>query len=410
MRKIFFAVVILTFGLLQYSCYAQQIIPEAVFGAGSQRCNFFNYKGPSSPSNVEIYQVNSAIGVNGISANTMGSIYSGAWDNLLYAFTKNLKQKWTFKTDGKIRRGPLVVNDSIIYFGSTDGYFYSILDKGNEATLNWKFKTDSAIWSYPIKDENENVYFGSDDGFIYSLTTSGKLNWKYGPLGSRPNDGVTITHEGNIVFGTWDGNVYSISSTGTLQWKHNIGNSIRAMASISSENNIYVGNTGGFLYCFNSHGDQKFKLKIDGAIRNSICINPKNEIFFGTANNSRNGSWGTSGSLYKVSSKGEIIWKMKTKDVISGGILDNNSNFYCGSDYGQIFCYNNQGKIKWTYDRDYPKSLLQVFRETALGTRSADGPGSGGEVMILSNTGALFFGSDIGLLYRISEGKSSLKK
>jgi len=61
----------------------------------------------------------------------------------------NPKVKWKFKTQGPIR-GSSVAGQENIYFGSADGYLYSVRKKDGE--LTWKFQTSGSITSTPSKE------------------------------------------------------------------------------------------------------------------------------------------------------------------------------------------------------------------------------------------------------------------
>ena len=71
---------------------------------------------------------------------------------------------------------PVVLKDNI-YFGSTDGNFYS-LDL-NSGYMRWVFRTNGAINSIPYADDTL-VYIGSNDGRVYAVDREdGKEKWSF---------------------------------------------------------------------------------------------------------------------------------------------------------------------------------------------------------------------------------------
>ena len=66
-----------------------------------------------------------------------------------------------------------------------DHNLYLVSAKGE---IIWKYGTKGQIWSSPSYYENI-IYFGSDDGFIYSVNSDGTLRWK-----SKLNGKVRSSH------------------------------------------------------------------------------------------------------------------------------------------------------------------------------------------------------------------------
>jgi eukaryotic-like serine/threonine-protein kinase len=67
----------------------------------------------------------------------------------------------------------------------------------------WKYETDGQIWSSPSYYDNM-IYFGSDDGFIYSVSPNGSLKWK-SKLNGRVRSSSPCLSKGLLFIGTHEG-------------------------------------------------------------------------------------------------------------------------------------------------------------------------------------------------------------
>lgn len=118
---------------------------------------------------------------------------------------------------------PIVVDDTI-FFGSSDGNFYSLdLLSG---FMNWTARTDGPINSVPCIDKT-NVYFGSSDGVIYAVNRiTGETSWIFETEGAV--NSTLVMWRGNIVVASDTDAVYVLAPEGGLlyqisneYWYHN---------------------------------------------------------------------------------------------------------------------------------------------------------------------------------------------
>ena len=105
-----------------------------------------------------------------------GSIIVGSYDKHLYSLDKSGKEKWRFKTGGKIHCSPIQTPDSTIIFGSFDGYIYTLSQQGK---LINKLKTGKSVVSSPAMLNDSVAIIGSHDKYLYFIDTQGKLLGKY---------------------------------------------------------------------------------------------------------------------------------------------------------------------------------------------------------------------------------------
>ncbi|MFW6387865.1 MAG: PQQ-binding-like beta-propeller repeat protein [bacterium] len=127
----------------------------------------------------------------------------------------------------------LVVKDDSLYFGSTDGNFYSMsIETGY---MNWVHRTDAPVNSVPVVDD-ERVYFGSNDGYLYAVNReSGEEAWTY--RAGRPVQSTVVTYEDTIVFGI-DGVGVQFLSRSDGEPVHSIDNPIWLRVSLQVDDDI----------------------------------------------------------------------------------------------------------------------------------------------------------------------------
>jgi len=131
-----------------------------------------------------------------------------------WAVNPNGTLKWVFETEDGVESSPAIGADGTIYFGSYDGYLYSVKDADNQGVLNWKFKTNDSIDGSPIVDGDGIVYFASRDSYLYALYPNGSLKWKF-----KAEDGFesspSIDAQGYLYIGSFDGYFYCIGTGGS---------------------------------------------------------------------------------------------------------------------------------------------------------------------------------------------------
>lgn len=125
---------------------------------------------------------------------------------------KILLQKHT--GENRFFNQPIVVDDTI-FFGSSDGNFYSMdLLSG---FMNWTARTDGPINSVPCVDAT-NVYFGSSDGVVYAVNReSGETAWTFPTEGAV--NSTLVMWKGNVVVASDTDAVFVITGKGELAYR-----------------------------------------------------------------------------------------------------------------------------------------------------------------------------------------------
>lgn len=241
-----------------------------------------------------------------------GSVYFGSFDGFYYALDAETgKQRWKFRTGGEKWMGgkdyfgwkpaakyhndlwdyflsspalDFQDNGSALYFGSSDGFLYSV--NAASGKLNWKFKTGGIIHSSPALRDGK-VYIGSWDSKMYAIdAATGNEVWSY-ETGTKPGmNGIQASpalDDGKVFFGARDGYFYALNAeTGSLEWKYSADNSWIISTAGAKDGVVYVGTSDSYLLLAldGKTGEEKFRFKTSGYVYSSPAITG-NTIFFG---------------------------------------------------------------------------------------------------------------------------------
>ena len=124
---------------------------------------------------------------------------------------------WSFKAGKSIRTQPTVDTKGIIYFGSSDGYFYAVNSK--DGKLVWKYQVNAEI-SGSASVDDDYVYFGAQNSKVYALSkATGALVWEL-KTGGKIFGSVTL-YEDMLYVPSADYSVYALSAeTGQQVWTY----------------------------------------------------------------------------------------------------------------------------------------------------------------------------------------------
>ena len=154
-----------------------------------------------------------------------------------------LKLLFSFQTDDDIKSSPVVKN-GIIYFGSTDGYFYAIDFEGK---LKWKFNSENAIEA-PAIIVDKSIIFGNMDGWFFSLNCeTGKLNWKYETENQIVGSASWEKIKGQLVaaVGSYDYYLHGVDlRSGANLWKYESDNFINGAPALWNKHVVLVAAMG----------------------------------------------------------------------------------------------------------------------------------------------------------------------
>lgn len=159
---------------------------------------------------------------------------------------------WTYATGGAIYGGA-TVSDGAVYFGSDDGYLYSV-DLASRV-LRWKFETGGLVRSIP-SIEAGLAYVASDDRYVYAVRIAdGSEAWRadigdaaVNRVSPDRNDTVWDFHQsspvaaGGVVYvGSADSHLYALDAqTGATRWAFETPGMVRATPLVT-DGTVYFG-------------------------------------------------------------------------------------------------------------------------------------------------------------------------
>ncbi len=177
--------------------------------------------------------------------------------------------KWIFTATDKtqIWAAPAITNDAV-YVASGSTLYKLNKDYG---VAIWSFKAGKSIRTTPIVDSTGIIYFGSSDGYFYAVSKDGKVVWKYQV--NAEMSGSAVVDDTNIYFGSQNSKVYALNkATGALVWEYKTGGKIFGGVTLY-EDMLYVPSADYNVYALNSaNGAQIWTYKTKGALYGGIVI------------------------------------------------------------------------------------------------------------------------------------------
>jgi outer membrane protein assembly factor BamB len=220
---------------------------------------------------------------------------------------------WVFKTGAAIWSSP-AVDEGMVYFGSNDGFLYSL--KADSGVLVWQFKTGGWVVGRPTLN-GEYLYVLSDDGLLHKIhKRTGKAAWQFDTHG-----GVVK----RIVYNPPDAIDFDFLTS----------------APTVVDGTVYVGSADKNLYAVDADtGGEKWHFATQDLVRSTPAV-AEGVVIFGSRDH----------YVYAVECKtGALRWKYDTlREVVSSALVLSDTA-YIGSRDSILFAFDIlTGKIKWKF-------------------------------------------------------------
>jgi outer membrane protein assembly factor BamB/tRNA A-37 threonylcarbamoyl transferase component Bud32 len=252
-----------------------------------------------------------------------GNVYFGSEDRRLHVVTmRSGKVVWTYYTEDKVRSSPRLA-EGHIFIGSDDHYLHAV--NVNTGRAVWKFEAADAIRSTPYV-ANELIYVGAESGDMYAVDFRGTMKWRF-----QAKRGITSspTLKGAAVYFTsLDGTLYALDAKNSWPlWRFRLGKGSISSPAVADDY-IFVGAADGFMYCVDMRtAKEVWRFRTENQVGSSPIVY-KDSLYFGSVD----------GCLYCLEYRsGRMRWKYETKGPITGSPLAFDDIIYIGSTDHNIY-------------------------------------------------------------------------
>jgi len=279
--------------------------------------------------------------------------------NALWGFYGNPNYVWNTSSLAKLKGVRDVPPDGWVKIYSTPDNFKPNYEKGNKN----KGTNAQPLWSYEFNsNESNNNYdyaklavsqgnlYAAVKNILYEFNENGSMLWQ------KDFDGIiNEIYGGKEIYVLTDNASYAINE-GKIEWQGHGGNSIfvgkniyiaskdgiycndEKIINVSANNvaysngNLYFSHNNS-IYCYNGNIKWEFKanLPITG-------ISIKDKFIYAS-------SW--DGNLYCLDEDGKLKWTYTAGWGVEKAVIKN--DIYFASLDGNLYCLDEDGKLKWTY-------------------------------------------------------------
>ena len=209
-----------------------------------------------TPDPVAYYPKQYAAPVISRSGNTV--IAGSERGTLVAVDSRTGKERWSFKTHGKIRSAP-TISGSAVYFGATDGKLYRLSAPTGALEWDTPYATQGAITSTPTVSGGR-VLFQNNENRTYAVDAkTGSYLWDQGrPRASEMTmrgEGGVIVDNGTVYAGYDDGFLSAIRlEDGATVWSKSLAGKAKQFVDVDTRpvvagDAVYAASYSSGLYC-----------------------------------------------------------------------------------------------------------------------------------------------------------------
>lgn len=248
-----------------------------------------------------------------------------------------LELKWEFRPSGGLGRSINAV-DSLIYFGTKDGYIHFLHCRTGKKLRSYKIKKKSSV-SCAVQDTLMAVVLRKDKPSLRMIDLlRNKTKWSH-HIGDV--EGEPLIYENVVYTGNVNGHIYAVHLTnGRILWERRLN--IPLYSSFALKDNwMVISADDGRIFCLDRiTGEQIWKTELASLVPATPVIGDS-AVFIGTAQS----------ACFALSIKdGALLWKFECDGNVfeTGGFADN--HFYFGTTQGSFFCLRaDDGYMVWNH-------------------------------------------------------------
>jgi outer membrane protein assembly factor BamB len=297
-----------------------------------------------------------------------GTIYVGALDGRVYAFTPDGALKWSYATGARIEYASAALSAAGVLYQNTSTGIYAL--NAADGAFRWK-NADCGGANAPVIGTDGTVYSaGGTSKRLCAIKPDGTVKWTYRMSNVTSRSAPAIAPSGVIYVGSYDRNLYAVNPDGTLRWTHATGDLVLSSPAIGADGTVYVGAADGLLYAINPNGSRKWSYRI-GSVSSPVIAADGTIYAAGGGYLRALAPNGSSRWSYFIGNQGD-----------SSPAIGANGVVYVGSVDPRLYAIAPNGSSVWTYT-----TSGAVISSPAIG---ADG--------------TLYFGSSGGRFYALAGG------
>lgn len=234
-------------------------------------------------------------------------LYVGGDDGWFYAFDLDGKVRWKFftsRTDNGIHGSAILIKDRVC-FGSYNGFFYCLKKTNGEPI--WIIRLAEAMGSSPTFFENDffvSIETSDVNGYVARLNgTTGEIKWQSPWVGEQIHSSVTLDPEHRRVFvGANNGRMFAFHmDTGALLWTGDAGGAMKGTAAIA-DGKLFFSSWGSRFEAVDlTTMKPAWQVKIPGVSQSSPAIVPGSSLI---------------GINYHGEKSGFVVYNMETGKVL----------------------------------------------------------------------------------------------
>lgn len=280
---------------------------------------------------------------------TDNSMYLGtAGGKLIKYDLKKKKVLWKFSSGSTIYDSPLADGDSI-FFGNSEGTFYSIDDK--DGSEKWSYKAEGEVISRAATNSSGMIFFTSADGTLTALDKkSGEWLWHYkrdigGKVSVKGISSPLLIGNEAVIAGFADGYLSALNQNdGSPLWELALSKEGRFLdvdaIGIYQNSRIIIPTYEDGLYCLDKNGKTIWRFERGGAT--SKILQSNDDIYFASNN----------GSVYRIKAQnGEMIWQGSHDGIAPTNPLLLGESLVFADYAGGLFVFDSQnGERLWRYN------------------------------------------------------------
>lgn len=332
---------------------------------------------------------------------------------------------WQFETGDSVTSSPVLDSSGNVYFGSLDGYVYSL---NKDGSLRWRYNASDWVDSSPALSRDEStLYVGSWDNAVLALSSSsGALLWKFA-TDNLVYASPAVAADGTIYIGSSDGQLYALAPSGSLKWEYEVGGELDSSPAIDGDGNVYVGSDAGLVVCLNPAGAELWTWEVpteldavarDFGVLGSPMLTAEGDVIVGCQNHyvySLDAVTGTERWKYETGAivESSLVEGMGRTCILGGrdgylyslswdGVL--NWRVFSGGNYYSTPCVDGMGRIYTGVLRNAEEGSLLVYSSTGELLWQTDFSSFVDSSPVLAADGALYLGNNDGRLYAIEGG------